>query len=87
LANSRQARKRSRQAEVQRTRNASQRSMYRTYLKNVSNAIEANDKETALETLASAVRVLDRMVSKGIVHKNNAARRKSRLSAKVGALE
>ena len=61
--------------------------MYRTQLKNVSNAIEANDKETALETLANAVRVLDRMVSKGIVNKNKAARHKSRLSSQVGALE
>ena len=60
--------------------------MYRTQLKNVSNAIEANDKETALETLANAVRVLDKMVSKGIVNKNKAARHKSRLSGQVGSL-
>jgi len=86
LANSPQARKRARQAEGRRRQNASQRSMVRTYIKRVDAAIDSGSQADAAAALATAVPVIDGMVSKGIMHKNKAARHKSRLSAKVKAL-
>ncbi len=86
MANSPQAKKRARQANVSRVRNASQRSMVRTYIKKVIAAIEAGDKAVATAAYAEMVPVLDRMADKGIFHKNKAARYKSRLSAQVKAL-
>ncbi len=86
MANSPQAKKRARQAETNRKRNVSLRSMVRTFLKNTLNAIEAGDKAKAQEALTAAIPVIDSMVNKGIMHKNKAARHKSRLNAKVKAL-
>jgi small subunit ribosomal protein S20 len=86
LANSPQARKRSRQAEKHRRRNASQRSMVRTYIKRVDAAIESNDFDSASAALTTAIPVIDRMAAKGIMHKNKANRHKSRLNARVAAL-
>jgi small subunit ribosomal protein S20 len=86
LANSSQARKRARQAEVRRRQNASQRSMVRTYIKRVDAAIESGDQTAAGEALTSAIPVIDGMVSKGIMHKNKAARHKSRLNARIKKL-
>ena len=86
MANSPQARKRARQAEGARRHNASQRSMVRTYIKRVNAAIETGVPADAAAALASAVPVIDGMVNKGIMHKNKAARHKSRLNAKIKAL-
>ena len=86
MANSPQARKRARQAETRRRHNASQRSMVRTYIKRVNAAIESGDQAAASQALASAVPVIDRMVGKGIMHKNKAARHKSRLHAQISKL-
>ena len=86
MANSAQARKRARQAEDARQRNASQRSMMRTYVKKVVNAIAAGNKDAAADAYKAAVPVLDRMADKGLVHKNKAARHKSRLNAQIKAL-
>ena len=86
LANSPQARKRARQAEKRRVQNASQRSMVRTYIKRVDAAIAASDAASAANALEEAVPMIDRMVSKGIMHKNKAARHKSRLNRKIQAL-
>ncbi len=86
MANSPQARKRARQAEKRRRQNTSQRSMVRTYIKRVRAAIESGDASSAQTALAEAIPVIDRMADKGILHKNNAARQKSRLSAHVNAL-
>ena len=83
MANSAQARKRARQNEKRRMQNASQRSMVRTYIKRVNAAIEAQDAGAAGTALAEALPILDRMVSKGIMHKKKAARHKSRLSKQV----
>ena len=66
--------------------NASQRSMVRTYIKKVIAAVEAKDGEAATASFAAAVPVIDRMADKGLIHKNKAARTKSRLNAKVKAL-
>lgn len=86
MANSAQAKKRARQNLKQRMHNASQRSMVRTYIKKVVNAIEAGIHAPAAEAYKLAVPVIDRMADKGIIHKNKAARHKSRLNAKIKAL-
>ena len=86
MANSAQARKRVRQAEKHRQRNASQRSMMRTMVKRVFNAISAGDKGAAETALKDAVPVLDHMARKGLIHKNKAARYKSRFNERVRAL-
>ena len=86
MANSAQARKRARQAEKRRNHNASQRSMVRTYIKRVDAAIAAKDADAAGTALADAMPLIDKMVTKGIMHKNKAARHKSRLNKKVKAL-
>lgn len=87
MANSAQARKRARQAEVQRQLNASQRSAMRTSVKKVKSMIETSDFEAAQNAFKEAEPVLDTMVGKGIIHKNMAARTKSRLSTKIKALK
>ncbi|MEE8243763.1 MAG: 30S ribosomal protein S20 [Pseudomonadales bacterium] len=86
MANSAQARKRARQAEKRRRQNASQRSMVRTYIKRVQSAIEQNDAQTAASALTDMIPVIDKMAAKGIMHKNKAARHKSRLTAAVNGL-
>lgn len=83
MANSVSARKRARQAERHRLRNASMRSNVRTAIKKVLRAIEAGDKDAAVSAYKDAVPAIDRSVSKGIMHKNTAARNKSRLNQHV----
>lgn len=86
MANSAQARKRARQAEKRRRHNASRRSMVRTYIKKVQAAIDEKNVEAANAAMASAIPVIDRMAARGILHKNKAARHKSRLTAAIAAL-
>ena len=86
MANSPQAKKRARQAEKRRTHNASLRSLVRTNIKKVDAAISSGNAEEAQSAYASAVPVIVRMADKGIIHKNKAARHKSRLNAQVKAL-
>lgn len=86
MANSPQAKKRARQAVQARAHNASLRSMVRTYIKKVDAAIASGDKEKAQQAYNAAVPVIDRIADKGIIHKNKAARHKSRLNAQVKAL-
>ena len=86
MANSAQARKRARQAETRRARNVSLRSEFRTAIKSVRKAVQSGDKAQAQEAFAKAQKVIDRIADKGIVHKNKAARDKSRLSAAVKAI-
>lgn len=83
MANSAGSKKRARQAEKHRQQNASMRSMVRTYLKKVINAIQAGDVEGAQAAYQTAVPVLDRAADKGLFHKNKAARHKSRLNAAI----
>lgn len=83
MANIKSAKKRARQAEKHRRHNASLRSMVRTYIKKVVTAIAANDKKLAEESLKEAIPVIDRMAGKGLLHKNKAARHKSRLNAQI----
>jgi small subunit ribosomal protein S20 len=86
LANSKSAKKRALQSEKRRQHNASRRSMMRTLLKKVNAAIEAGDKATATTEYAAVTPILDRYASKGLIHKNKAARSKSRLNTAIKAL-
>jgi small subunit ribosomal protein S20 len=86
MANSAQARKRARQAEGTRKRNASQKSELRTAVKKVKKAIGAGDKAAAAQILQQAQSVIDRIADKKIVHKNLASRTKSRLAHAIKAM-
>ncbi len=86
MANSLSARKRARQSERHRRRNASQRSHVRTAIKNVLKAIESGDKTAADAAYKVAVPAIDRSVAKGIMPKNKAARHKSRLNSHVRSM-
>ena len=80
------AKKRARQAEAQRMHNKHIRSGMRTKVKAVVSAIENGDKEAASAAYKLVVPALDASVSKGILHKNKAARHKSRLNARIQTL-
>lgn len=86
MANTASAKKRARQAVKARARNAGQRSMIRTTIKKVVKAVDAKDKNAALAAFAEMVPVLDRYANRGMIHKNKAARHKSRLTARINAL-
>lgn len=86
MANSSQARKRARQAELRRQRNAAKRSELRTAIKKVVYAVASGDKATAETAYKAAIPVIDSMTGKGIIHKNKAARHKSRLNQHIRAL-
>lgn len=86
MANTIQARKRARQSEKHREHNASQRSMIRSTIKKVVAAVEAKNKAEAETAYAEMVPVLDRYANRGLLHKNKAARHKSRLSAHIKAM-
>ncbi len=86
MANIKSAKKRARQSEKHRQHNASLRSMVRTYIKKVVAAVAAGDKKLADESYKAAQPVIDRMASKGLIHKNKAARHKSRLVASIKKL-
>jgi small subunit ribosomal protein S20 len=86
MANTAQAKKRAKQAEKSRVRNAGQRSNLRTFIKKVIAAVKEGDKEKAQAAYKTAVPIIDSAVTKGLIHKNKASRGKSRLNAKVKAL-
>lgn len=86
MANIKSAKKRAIQAEKNRQHNASRRSMMRTYMKKVMSAIEAGNKEDATKAFAEIQPVLDCYATKGLIHKNKAARHKSRLNTLIKAL-
>ena len=86
MANSPQAKKRARQNERNRLVDKDRRSRIRTFIRKAEEAIAVGDKESALAALKSAQPELMRGVSKGIFHKNTAARKMSRLAARVNAI-
>jgi small subunit ribosomal protein S20 len=86
MANSKQARKRARQAEVARQRNISHKTRMRTSIKKVIKSVDEGDLGTAQASLTAAIPVIDSMVNKGLVHRNKAARHKSRLNKRLKAL-
>jgi small subunit ribosomal protein S20 len=86
MANHKSAEKRIRQTERRTAVNKARVSRLRTFMKKVEVAIESGDKEAARSAYAEAQPELHRGVSKGVVHKNTAARKLSRLSSRIKAL-
>ena len=86
MANSPQSKKRARQSERRYAVNKARRSRIRTYLRKVEEALASGDKDAAAAALKAAQPELMRGVTKGVVHKNTAARKMSRLSSRVKAI-
>jgi small subunit ribosomal protein S20 len=86
MANIKSAIKRIKQSEKRRVRNAAARSTVRTALKSARTAIEAGQAAQARDALHRTIQILDKAVTKGVVHKNAAARKKSRLTRQLNAL-
>jgi small subunit ribosomal protein S20 len=86
MANTVQAKKRARQNEATRKRNASLKSALRTAVRNVRKAIAAGDKAAAMKELQAQQSVIDRVADKKIVHKNLASRSKHRLAHAIKAM-
>jgi small subunit ribosomal protein S20 len=86
LANSKSAEKRIRVAEQKRLRNRPYRTEARTYVKKAELVIRQGDAELAAGAVGEAISKLDRVANRGVIHPNNAARRKSRLMKKFNAL-
>lgn len=86
MANTASAKKRIRQAEKNRARNVALRSRVRTFIKKTLKAIRSGDKAAAQAAYKEAQPVIDSMVNKGILHKNTAARAKSRLNSHIKAM-
>ncbi|MFQ5354840.1 MAG: 30S ribosomal protein S20 [Thermodesulfobacteriota bacterium] len=86
MANHKSALKRQRQSEKKRVRNAAVRSTLRKSVKGTRLAITEGKAEAATASLATTTRLLDKAVSKGVIHKNNAARKISRLTRQVNSV-
>ena len=86
MANIKSAEKRAKQAIKRREHNVAARSRFRTSIKKVLAAIESGDKAKATEAYKEAQPVIDTMVTKGIIHRNKAARHKRELNARLKAL-
>jgi small subunit ribosomal protein S20 len=86
VANIKSQKKRILTNEKARLRNNAVKSELKTAIRAVNTAVESTDKDAATAALVAASRKLDKAVSKGVLHKNNAANRKSAISKKVNAL-
>ena len=86
MANHPSALKRHRQSEKRRLRNRAVKTHLRHLVRAVRTAVESRDPAAAAQTLARASRELDKAVTKGVLHRNSAARKISRLAHAVGAL-
>lgn len=78
--------RRLRKSRKQAERNRAVKSEIRTYLRKFYDACESGDKDIAADEYKRATRVLDKAVSKGIVHRNNAANKKSKMAQRLNAL-
>ena len=87
MANTKSAEKAAHQAEKHRARNVPLRSRMRTAVRTVTSAISGGNKEAAQASYQNAVPVIDSLVSKQIIHRNKAARHKSRLAARIRAMQ
>ena len=87
MANIKSARKRARQAVQRRTHNMSLRTTVRSAIKSVVKAVAAGDKDAAAKTMRASQKVIDRVVSKGILHRNAGDRHKSRLAHAVKGMK
>ncbi|HUP25968.1 MAG TPA: 30S ribosomal protein S20 [Thermoanaerobaculia bacterium] len=86
MANTESAEKRHRQSQIRNDRNRARKSALRTAIKKVRAAVEAGDSETAKKLLPETLGLLDRTASRGVIHRNQAARSKSRLSRAVDGI-
>lgn len=86
MANTKSAEKAARQAEQHRARNVTLRSRMRTAIRKVNAALTTGDKDAATSSYRAAVPLIDTLVNKKIIHKNQASRHKSRLAAKLKTL-
>ncbi len=86
MANTKQARKRAHQATLRNAHNTALRSRARTAVKAVRKAIAAGDKKAAVDVLRQSARIMDAIADKKVIHKNTAARDKSRLAAAIKAM-
>ena len=87
MANIKSAKKRAIQSEKRRKHNTSSRSMMRTFIKKVYAAIAAGDKAVAEKAFETMQPIVDRQASKGLIHKNKAARHKSNLMKQISAMQ
>ena len=87
MANIKYQIKRNKQNQAARLRNRVYRGSARTFLRKAKSAIRAEDAEKSQVEVLNAIRALDKAAAKGVIHKNNAARRKSRLMARYNSLE
>ncbi|MET0290770.1 MAG: 30S ribosomal protein S20 [Steroidobacteraceae bacterium] len=83
MANTKSAEKAAKQAEKHRVRNVALRSRMRTAIRKVNDALAGADKAAVAPAYAASVPAIDAMVTKGLIHRNKAARHKSRLAAKA----
>ncbi|MDR1012525.1 MAG: 30S ribosomal protein S20 [Coxiellaceae bacterium] len=86
MANIKSAKKRITQSEIHRKRNIGLKSSCRTYIKKMEALVTSNNKDGATKAFKDTVSMIDKMVTKGILHKNKAARHKSNLSNKIKKL-
>ena len=86
MAHTTSAKKRVRQTERRTIRNRARKSRLRTFVRRVEEAIESGDKQAAESAFKSAMPVMHRSVSKGVLHRNTAARKLSRLSARIKSM-
>ncbi|HUK02061.1 MAG TPA: 30S ribosomal protein S20 [Steroidobacteraceae bacterium] len=86
MANTKSAEKAARQAEKHRARNVALRSRMRAAVRKVTAAVATGNKDAATASYKEAVPLIDTLVNKQIVHRNKAARHKSRLSARIRAM-
>ncbi len=87
MANIKSAQKRAKQAVERRTHNISLRTEVRSAIKNMKKAVAAGNKDNAAKALRESQRVIDRIVAKGILHRNAGNRHKSRLAHALKALK
>ncbi|PID56035.1 30S ribosomal protein S20 [candidate division KSB3 bacterium] len=86
MANHKSALKKIKQDKIRQMRNKAYKTRLKNVVKNVETALSDANKEAAQAALQEAISTLDRVASKGVIHKNKAARKKSRLTKKVNAL-
>jgi small subunit ribosomal protein S20 len=87
LANIKSQIKRNKQNQKRRMRNRVYRGTARTYVRKAEAAIRVGDAQASQEEVLKAIKALDKAASKGVIHKNNAARRKSRLVKKLNSMQ
>jgi len=87
LANIKSQIKRNKQNQKRRMRNRVYRGTARTYVRKAEAAIKVGDSQASQEEVLKAIKALDKAASKGVIHKNNAARRKSRLVKKLNSMQ